>query len=84
MNWWGYGREWRETVGEASWEAIAVVLVGANGDLGSTNGGGANGEKWVTSRAMRQIARMRWGEQEEKSIGMSFRFLDVNGSGTIT
>lgn len=47
-----------ESMGEASWEAIVAVLAGADGDLGSRNGGAANGEKWVTSRAMKQIARM--------------------------
>lgn len=47
-----------ESMGEASWEAIVAVLAGADGDLGSRNGGAANGEKWMTSRAMKQIARM--------------------------
>lgn len=43
-------------MGEANWEAFVVVQAGIDG--GSTNGGGVNGEKGRTSRAMRQIARM--------------------------
>lgn len=38
---------------KASWEAIMVVQAKVDGDLGLTNGGSEDEEKWVTSGAIR-------------------------------
>ena len=37
-------------MGEASWEAIVVVQARVDGGMSSANGGGENGETWMTRK----------------------------------
>lgn len=82
--WEGVERE-MESAGAASWEAIVVVQA-------RVDGGRENGEKWMTSRAIRQIRQELFPgcadgsdeEAKERSIRMTPRLLGVNGGGAIT